>query len=91
MGVLTDRSGVTVPLTVPAASGFVGRMSDLDLPLTGEEKDVRAHLLALLGGGGDHHRGGTLEGASIRVGVEEASGGDLKALGIKDGRLEVHK
>ena len=91
MGVLTDWSGVTVPLTITAAGGFVGRVGDLDFSLTGEEKDVRAHLLTFFGGGGDHHRGGILEGASSRVRVEEASGGDLKALGVEDGRLEVHK
>ena len=91
MGVLTNWSGVTVPLAVTAASGFVGRVSDLDFSLKGEEKDVGAHLLVFFGGGGDHYRGGAIEGASIGVGVEEASGGDLKALGEKDGRLEVHK
>ena len=91
MGVLTDWSGVTVPLAVTAASGFVSRVGNLDFPFTGEEKDVRAHLLTLFGGGGNHNRGGVLEGASVGVGVKEASGGDLKALGIKNGRLEVHK
>ena len=91
VGVLTDWSGVTVPLAVTASSGFVSRVGHLDFSLTGEEEDVRAHLLTLLGSGGDHYRGGVLEGASVGVRVEEASGGDLKALGIEDGRLEVHK
>ena len=66
-------------------------MGDLDFSLTREEKDVRAHLLTFLGGGGDHYRGGALKGASVGVGVEEAGGGDMKAFGVKNGRLEVHK
>ena len=48
-----------------------------------------AHLFALLRGGGDHHRRGIFEGTSVGVGVEEASGGDIKAFGVADGRLEV--
>ena len=53
--VLAYRGGVAVSLTVAAAGGFVGGVGDLDLPLTGEEKNVGAHFLTLLGGGGDHH------------------------------------
>ena len=35
MVVLTDRSGVPISLTVAAAGGFVGGVSDLDFPLAG--------------------------------------------------------
>ena len=34
--VLADRSGVAVPQTVAASSGFIGRVGDLDFPLAGE-------------------------------------------------------
>ena len=50
---------------------------------------MRAHLLALLGGGSDHHRGGVFEGASVGIGLEESSGGDRKSLGVEDGGLQV--
>ena len=36
MVVLADWSGVAVPLTVAATSGFIGRVSDLDFPLARE-------------------------------------------------------
>ena len=36
MVVLAYRSGVVVPLTVAAMSGFIGRVSDLDFPLARE-------------------------------------------------------
>ena len=64
-------------------------MSDLDLPPPREEKDVGAHLFALLRDGGDHHRRGILEGASVRIWVEEAGGGDLKTFGVENGGFEV--
>ena len=60
-------------------------MGDLDLPLAGEKKDMGAHLLPVLGGGGDYHRGGIFEGTGVWVWVEEASGGDRQAFGVKDG------
>ena len=91
MGVLTDWCGVAVPLTVAAAGGLVGGVGDLDFPPSGEEEDVRAHLLTFFGGGSDHHRGGVLQGASVGVRVEESSGGDRKSLGVENGGLEVDK
>ena len=53
--IFADRSSVPVPLTVAAASGFVGGVSDFDFPFAGEEENVGAHLFPLLRGGGDHH------------------------------------
>ena len=50
-----------------------------------------AHFLALFGGGGHHYQRGVLEGISVRVWVEEAGGGDVKAFGIADGGLEIDK
>ena len=87
--VFAYRSGVAVSLAVAASSGLVGGVSDLDLPLAGEKKNVRAHLLTILRGGGDHHRGGVLEGAGVRVWIEEASGGNRKTFGVENGRLEI--
>ena len=89
MVVLADRYGVAISLTVAAASGFVGGVRDRDLSLPREEKDVGAHFLPLLRGGSDHNRVGVFEGASIRVWIEEPSGGDLKTFGVEDGRSEV--
>ena len=66
-------------------------MSDLDLSFTREKEDVGDHFLSFFGGGGDHHRGGVFEGASVRIWVEKAGGGDLKAFGIEDSGLEVEK
>ena len=40
VGILADWWGMAVPLTVSAAGGFIGRVSDLDFPLAGEEEDV---------------------------------------------------
>ena len=87
--VLADRSGVPIPLAVAAAGGFVGRVSDFDFPFAGEEEDVGAHLLSLFGGGGDHNRGGVLEGASIGIRVEEPGGGNREIFGIEDSRSEI--
>ena len=53
--VLADWGGVSVPLTVTAAGGFVGGVGDFDFPFAGEKEDVGAHLLSLLRGGGNHH------------------------------------
>ena len=88
MGVLTDWCGVTVPLTVAAAGGLIGGVGDLDFSPSGEKEDVRAHFRTFFGGGSDHHRGGVLQGASVAVRVEEASGGDRKSLGVEDGEQE---
>ena len=87
--VLADRSSVPIPLAVAAASGFVGGVSDFDLPLAGEEEDVGAHLLSLLRGGGNHHRGGIIEGASIGIWVEELSGGNRETFGVEDSGPEI--
>ena len=89
--VLTDRGSVAVPLAVAALGGFICRVGGLDLPSAREQENMGAHLFALLGGGGNHHRGGVLEGTSVRVWIEEVSGGDCKALGVKDGGFEVDK
>ena len=87
--VLADWSGVPIPLAVAAASGLVGGVSDFNLPLAGEEKDVRAHFLTFLRGGGNHHGGGVLEGSGVRVWIEEASRGDCRPFGVEDSRFEV--
>ena len=50
-----------------------------------------AHLFAFFRVGGDHHRRGILEGAGVRVWVEEAGGGDLKTFGVEDAGFEVDK
>ena len=89
--VLAYWGGVAVPLTVAATGGFVGGVGDFDLPLTREKENVGAYLPSFLGGGGDHHRGGVLEGAGVRVRVKKAGGSDCKAFGIEDGCLEVDK
>ena len=85
--VLADWSGVPIPLAVAAASGLVGGVSAFNLPLAGEEEDVRAHFLTFLRGGGNHHGGGVLEGSSVRVRVEEAGGGDRKTFSVEDSGL----
>ena len=89
--VLADRSGVPVPLTVAAAGGFVGGVSDFDLPLTREVEDVGAHLFSFLGSGSNHHRRGVFDGPSVGIRVKEASGGDHKTLSVEYGGFEVDK
>ena len=91
MVVFANRSGVSIPLTVATAGGFVGRVSDFNLSFTGEEEDVGAHFLSFLRGGGNHNRGGIFEGTSIRVWVEEPSGGNRKAFGVEDSGFHVDK
>ena len=91
MVVLADRCGVPLPLAVAAACSFVGGVRDFDFPFTGEEENMRAHLLTLFGGGSDHHREGVFEGASIGVWVEEPSRGDPKAFGIEDSGFEINE
>ena len=89
--IFADWGGVAVSLTIAAAGGFIGRVGDLDFPLAREEENMGAHLLSFLRGGGYHHRGGVLEGAGVGVWIEEASGGDCEAFGIKDGGFKVDK
>ena len=87
--VFANWGSVAVSLTVAAAGGFVGGVGDFDLSLTGEKENVGAHLLSFLGGGGDYHRGGVLEGVGVRVRVEVAGGSDCEAFGVEDGCFEV--
>ena len=89
--VLAYWGSVTVSLTVAAAGGFVGGVGDLDLPLTGEKKNVGSHLLSLLRGGGNYNRGGVLEGTSVGIWVEEPSGGNRKTFSVEYSGLEVNK
>ena len=91
MVVFANRSGVPISLTVATAGGFVGRVSDFNLPFTGEEEDIGAHFLSFLRGGGNHNGGGILEGTSVGVWVEEPSGGNRNAFGVEDSGFQVDK
>ena len=48
MVIFANGSSVAVPLTVAAAGGFVGRVSDLYLPFRREEEYMGAHRFALI-------------------------------------------
>ena len=89
--IFADRSRVAVPLTVAAAGGFIGRVSDLDLPPARQEENTGAQLFPFLGGGGNHHRGAVFEGLGVGVWVEEARGGDCKVFGVENSGFEVDK
>ena len=77
--VFADGRGMPVPLAVVAAGGLVGRVGDLDLSPSREEKDVGAHPLTVL------------EGTGIGVWVEEAGRGDFEAFGVQYGAFKVDK
>jgi len=89
--VLADGSSVPIPLTVAAVSGFVGRVSGLDFPFTGEKKDVGAHPLTILRAHCDNNREGQFQRAGFRVRIEKAGQGNLNTLGIKYGGFELHE
>ena len=50
---------------------------------------MRANLLPHLWGGGDYHRGGIFEGASVRIQVARMGAEDLKTFGVEAGGFEV--
>jgi len=89
--VFADRGCVAVSLTVAAPSCFIGRVSSLNLPLAGEEKDVGAHLLTFLRGSCDNDRRGEFQRAGIRIRVKKAGRGDLDTLGIEYCSSEVYE
>jgi len=66
-------------------------MSGFDLPLAVEKEDVGAHLLTILRGSCDNDQGGKFQRVGFRIWVEQAGIGDLDALGVEYGSLEVHE
>jgi len=56
--ILADRGCMAVSLTIAAASGLVGGVSSLGIPLRREQKDIGAHFLTVLGTSGDNDREG---------------------------------
>jgi len=69
--ILADGGHVPIALVVPAAGGFVGRVTGFDFSLAREEEDVGAHFLSVFRGGRNHDQRGAFERLGFRVWVEE--------------------
>ena len=89
--VFTNISGVSISLTVVPAGGSVGGVGDLAFLLTGELETLRAHFLALLRSGREHHRPGVLESTGGGVQVKQLDAGHFQPFGLANGRFPIDK